>query len=392
MYKKRVLMLVMTLILILSLMFPLSATGVYETSYPESFNKNLEMLELESSVYESGSTNMYALDGIEEQFERLYELMNILQSSRYALVVPFTDSGEPLYIPNINLIAPPHGEGGNFVIGLEIDYGSLVFGDWEAMKELSLQAPPTEVVEFILSFAGIPYDMAEVGFSIVFDIPLLPADYIITGVCPVWGDERNVLSDEHSIYATYTRNIPARMGQLAHIAGIGTGTLGHPSSTSNSSRAFSSIHRNLHFPGNSVSIGRSGTPGQLRGSIQNPTIDVAAIDVMGSVSPELPSGWHWPGGNRIVFRNTPPLDARVASLRGISGVRHSHLFRTNAIVGELRDKIITLEELGTEGDSGAALIRIHDSAVLGTLRSGIFFQGQRMSVYSCVQNYIHRQW
>jgi len=391
MHKKQTLTMILGLVLalILNVVLPLPTAGAHGGNH------------LKPTIYDCANV-YYTVDvsasqySIEEQFDRLRELMIILQSPYRSLIAPFDASGEPLHIPNISLIIPPDTEGESFIIGLEINYEGIAFDD-DAMRELTLQTPPEEVAKFILSFAGIPYSMAEVGFVIIQDIPLLPMDYIITDICPIWGDERNTPSDEYNIDAAYARNVPVRMGQLVGIAGRvgGVATIGHPFSASNSSRFFTSTHLNLNpaSPGDTVYLG--GIPiGHLRSSVYAPMIDVAVVDTF-SISHELPTGVLWPSGNRVTFRNTPtPRYTQVISLNGVTGMQPSTVFGTNALTGSMTNKIIIFETPIARGDSGAALIRLHDSAVIGTLRASILFQGVRFLVYSCIQNYTppRHQW
>ena len=127
---------------------------------------------------------------IEKQTERLHELRELLNSPDFTHSMPLNANGEPIEVPNINLIAPPADRNGHFMIGLEIDHTGLGFEDTDALKELTGQKVPDEIINFIISFTGISRDQAEIGYSITLPISRLPADAYISRICPVWGDDR----------------------------------------------------------------------------------------------------------------------------------------------------------------------------------------------------------
>ena len=123
---------------------------------------------------------------IYRQYDLLNELMELQQTSR--LVVPLSTDGVPLEIPQINMIIPATSVSGRFTIGLEVCIGDLGYEDTDAILEITSQEPNKEVVDFILSFAGISHDQATVAYGVFLPTPRLPVGYVISGPCRVWGD------------------------------------------------------------------------------------------------------------------------------------------------------------------------------------------------------------
>jgi len=77
------------------------------------------------------------------------------------------------------------------MIGIEFDIGEFGFGDFDEIQELARQQEiPEYFVEFILAYTGISRDMADIGFSVFLCAPMLPADYVPSGIYPIWGHGR----------------------------------------------------------------------------------------------------------------------------------------------------------------------------------------------------------
>jgi hypothetical protein len=107
------------------------------------------------------ATNDYRYDteiySVERQKQRLHELQELVQSSQ--LTVPLSSHG--IVIPNINLILEPWEQRDYFIIGLEIEHDPSY--EWERLEEIARQPVPDEIVDFILSFTGIPKENAFIG-------------------------------------------------------------------------------------------------------------------------------------------------------------------------------------------------------------------------------------
>jgi len=167
---------------------------------------------------------------------RLVELMMIINDDYHAVA---RNASLPVDMPRIIALSSPAGfhANGYFLIGLHIDYGDLTYGDIDEISKLTTQLVPDEIVDFILSFANIPSEHAVIGFAVRMNTPLLPYDYEISGICPVWGDDLsdigNVSPGENPIdaddrYPAEMNMTEMRMGRLISIHGTGTMTIGHP--------------------------------------------------------------------------------------------------------------------------------------------------------------------
>lgn len=339
--------------------------------------------------------NNYEINSIERQMERLHELKELINSPDFARTVPLNANGEPLEIPNINLIAPPD-RNGHFMIGLEIDHTGLVYEDCEAMRELTRQEVPSEIVDFIISFAGIEKDQVKIGYGIFLPTLRLPHDYVVTGTCPVWGDDRSSIRNDE----IYTENyinlqmpppITLRIGQLDHISFLGPGTIGHPRN-SNGRIYTTAVHGDARvgtivdtnsFPRNEI--------GHISRMVFHESVDIAEVTLNSNVhlSMALPGSWNWPGGINITnFRGVPRGNDNVRSIRGMSGVQESRIHAVGASTDRAINKILIYPNGATQvGDSGAALIRVSDSAVLGTRQGRFTTFGTVFGVYSNVQRY-----
>jgi len=185
-----------------------------------------------------------------------------------------------------------------------------------------------------------------------------------------------------------------RMGQLVHIPGRGTSTIGHPFD-SGGARFFSSFHFN-GGSGLNAFFGAPGNPshvlmGRVAWSTFNVEVDVAAIDTSvidhRRVSPALPSPW--PAGSTINnFRGTPRSGDPVRSIRGMSNlVHHTIIFDPSFTLADVSRAIMTdTNGRSQAGDSGAALITVAGQ-VVGTRAGWIRWMGVDRGVYTNVQFY-----
>ena len=328
------------------------------------------------------------ITSVEEQAQLLHELQGLIQSSQ--LVLPRSLYG--LEMPNINLISTPSKYRQYFLIGLEIEH-DLIYGEWERMDEITSQPVNEEIVDFILSFTGIPKDNAFIAYSVILRTPLLPCDYVVTGICPVWGYDRTpVQYDERATPANSSVNL--RMGNLFWIDGVGTGTIGNQRNSAGSS--FNAALHSANRVGLDVflNVNRTFQIGRVSRSVFNLTVDAAEINVSitGSrVLHELPSHLTWPGGNNLRYHAaTARLDDQVRSIRGISGVSSSRVFDPNATVSHLHfaNMILIYPDGNSQpGDSGAALIRVSDSAAVGIRSSAVGIGGRRHGLYTSTMRF-----
>lgn len=300
---------------------------------------------------------------IEEQTERLLDLQRMLANG--TLPIPLNIYGEAIEIPNINLIAPPLYGGTTFRIGLEIDTEGLAYGEWDEIIQLTSQPPQRDVVDFILGFTGIGYEMAEVAYAANFYAPPLPFDYPIPEVCPVWGD------------TPLPRLASLRMGNLIYVDGVpGRITAGHPA-TSTGSTFLTATHRvntlsravHIRVPANQPYTTRIGTV--TRCTFGN-NLDIAIV-TLASTGSHMSTDLPW-GGRISQFRAAARVNDSVRSIRGFSGVVNSTVVGINVNTETLSNQIlISPNGPSSTGDSGAALIRA-DGSVLGT-RGGVTVMG-----------------
>ena len=349
---------------------------------------------------------------VERQTELLHELQELLRSPDFSQFIPFASDGAPIEIPNINMIIPPfmlsyseameyssrHDSlplpfGTAFMIGLDIDIGNLGYNDQEAIEELTRQNPPEEVIDFILSFAGIPRHLALVTYSVTMTTPRGSSDDIHSIRDNVWNsdiDNELISYDDLSLNPRFVDTI--RMGQLDYIPGFNYGTIGHPFNGSDGIYMTSVHATGVNFRTVYLNNFRHPNPpiGFISNSIVTSSIDVARISLqIPRISSELPGGWHWPSGNRIRnYRGTPRVWDTVRSIRGRSGVTESVITYINMNTGTWTNKIITYPNgHSLTGDSGSALIRVSDSAVLGTRRGRATLWGHSVGVYTSVLFY-----
>ena len=142
------------------------------------------------------------LNCVNTQLARLYELRYLLSnrhSNNFETTI-FSADGEPIEIPNINLIAGPRHLFGPLTIGLvvDVDYSHIEYEDTDALLEITRRQPAREVVDFILDFAGIPYGQANISYAIALLTPILPYGAPLPAICPVWGTPNPVLDDSHN--------------------------------------------------------------------------------------------------------------------------------------------------------------------------------------------------
>jgi len=96
-------------------------------------------------------------NSIQLQYERLMTLSNILQPTQNARMASI--------MPRINMVSPDF-ETGVFMVGLDIDYGDLTYGDSEQILALINQRVATETIDFISEFTGIPEYNLDIGFVV----------------------------------------------------------------------------------------------------------------------------------------------------------------------------------------------------------------------------------
>lgn len=365
-----------------------------DVPFEEGINEELEEIQ-ELEICKQYSDFLCELSGLSEEevinvyYDRLMDLADMMMDTESSIILPFMADGT--VIPHINFIAPPANMREPFLIGLYIDYGDLSYSDKDALAELTSRPPPQEAIDFILNFTGIPHEMASFGFSVFMRTPLRnPSDRIEGRICPVWGESISV--DQ------VNNNAPTivKMGQMIYFDGpfqSGDATIGHPLDiqdkffmTATHSNAIGHL---VFFLQDDVLLGKIGTVTMSLIDLVK-DITIVMLDAGHQISNELPSGWQWPAGNLITnYTGTPSVQNVVRSIRGMSGVQQSTISHVNAsFPGSFQNKIMIFPDgNSTDGDSGAALIRMMDSAVLGTRAGYTFFNGEIRGVYTDVRNY-----
>lgn len=332
---------------------------------------------------------------VERQLELLLELNELLSSGAISNVVSYSRDGEPVIMPQISLILPPTYETDMFGIGLEIDIGELGFGDLDEIAEIASREVSEYVIDFIAYFSGIPRERVSVSHSVFMRTPLLPYGYIPSGICPVWGDERIVdfgdaqmESLEHDVAITpFSTTI--RMGNTISIRGV-SGTAGHPTSSAGT-YFISAFHSNSIPRYTDVFLNVTNTRvGLVFRSIYNQSVDITGINTLmtgASMSTALPLPL---GGTIGSFRGSPRNNDEVISIRAMAGVYRTRILNTNAFIpaANIAGMMVTTSLGGAQaGDSGAALIRTTDRAVMGTHSGGVFYNGSWRGLYTNVQRY-----
>jgi len=334
-------------------------------------------------------------NSIEYHFERLIELQQHLEAG--TLNVPRNDGGISVVHSRLSAIAPPSYENGRFMIGVAFDIGELGFGDFDEIAELAQQLEVSEdFIALILEYTGMRSDMVDIGLSVFLPTPLLSMDYVISDICPVWGDGRPIethesYSSDLNMAASSSRVL--HMGDMVAIGNYGRVTVGHPFFAGVG--FFTAIHRNIANPTSIIAWAdrvQTGIPsgtavGFVQRSVYNQTIDITAVGQMAtghSTSFRLPWGGY--AGGRRDPRNGDP----VSSIRGMSGVQHAIISNSHVFIPEQNiSSMIATQPLGAaqRGDSGAALIHGINNTVRGTHSGVLFHNGVWMGLYSSVLNY-----
>jgi len=345
------------------------------------------------TVHASLNHDYNSADEVERQLELLIELNELIMSDS---IVSYNRGGEPIILPRLTLILPPAYETDRFEIGLYIDIGTLEFGDFDEIGGLASQEVPEDIIDFILTYSGIPRERANVGYSVVLRIPTLPYDYIPSGICPVWGVyrcpdlgvagslEKHVEIDFNEQGLITPRTTTLFIGELVSHQDWGTGTVGHPANAAGS-YFFSAFHRN-NLPNNRNIMRGATWIGTISRTTYNSSVDITGINTFPAgvrVSMMLPSG-------RTItsFRGTPRVHDNAISIRGVSGVQNTSIVNTHAVIPELnvRGMMLTYPLRTVQhGDSGAALV--NGTVVLGTLSGSAFHDGRWHGLYTNVQNY-----
>lgn len=349
------------------------------------------------SIYDESSCHSYGLlqDELlteEEQFERLLELMSIAEMYNVYGIAPRSIANFPSYMPNILILTTnSYGRCETFGIGLYICVGDLTYGDrhGEEMRRLMETPIPAETVDFILDFAGIPHDNAVIFYSAIFRTPTrptckpLPEDW----VC-MWEGYNADTNAEPFVNRTI------HMGELVltHYSG-GHATVGHPLNAAGTS-FFTAFHM-VHPPRTDVfinTISANTRVGHIMREAFTSTVDFAQVDVRGTnsvVSRRLPPSHNWPGGINITnFNGLAANGQAVRTIGGFGGVMDGTILNANANLSGVRfQQIVVTPDRGEDGDSGAALIRLNDSAVLGTKSGAVFYNGAWRMFFTNVRNY-----
>jgi len=339
------------LTIVVAFAFQVSAFAESSQLEKQSIQDTLDYSSYEEIIYESFETLEYQINDLERQTELLHELSDLINSG--GMRARLGADGVPVEIPNINMVISPASAAiDHFVIGLEIDHSHLSYGDFEAVIELSLQEPPQEVVDFILSYAGIPSDRIIIGYGIFQPTPLHPEYLPLPDVCPVWGYGRNEVAEESNAASRDVRTT-LRMGDRNRVMAIpGYSTVGHPLNSAGS-RYFTSFHADTWLQGRDVFLQNLpfNRVGNVARSNNNQTLDIAEVNlsVTGShMSSDLPRPW--------------PVGSRVSNFRGAA--------RTQDLVRSIR-----------------GFSRVTDNAVLGTRTGAFTIGGSVFGLYSSVQRY-----
>ena len=166
------------------------------------------------------------------------------------------------------------------------------------------------------------------------------------------------------------------MGQRIFVSGLGHYTLGHPRNATGET-FFTSLH-NRNAPGANVFCAVTNAHiGIVVTSQVTAYADVAEVRVLfGRVSAAGISN----------FRGIPRNLDRVRSIRGVTGTVSGHIVNASGNAPGFVQMILTNESNSAGGDSGAALIRIVDNAVLGVRQARCTLSGG--GLYTRVDNYV----
>jgi len=318
---------------------------------------------------------------------RIFELKELVRGYHDFGIVPFNIDYFPAYMPNISFIATPTYTSDNtFQIGLLPDVGSLGFEDRHSpeMMNILTRALPQGTIDFILDFTQLNYEDVDIFYSIAFDTPLFPLDVPLPPSKVIW-DEIDFAEDYIAVDPLQQNvNATMRMGDWIEISGGGRLTAGHPT-TSTGNTFMTAPHTEAVV--NRFVIAPERSPmriGNIIWARYNSRSDVAAVDVTisgSNMSRQLPSHWSgipWGGGSTITnFMGLAQNNQQVRTIGAASGVMNGTIVNANANIPNLNlnNKILVSPDLGRVGDSGAALIRFQDNAVLGTKRGAVFVNG-----------------
>ena len=390
--------------------------------YKKVFLGRLLVLILIGMLIAPSPLSIYAdwpdLDGtssisVEEMHNRLEELVEFSLTDGLPFSV-YTDDGQVFQLPRLSFTVITNEMNRmvtdlKFFIGVGYDSSKLCINDRETIRTIINSEVSNDIVDFVLSYTGIPRLNASFNYIVGMRIPPLPPDFIFTEPGPIWGEDRTHLNnwvdsnidDEdgyESIESDFTA--PFSMGTLMRTGVAGITTIGHPTD-SNGSAFRTSLHANLSQMTETQRVARVNDieVGRVTVSIFNATVDIATVELLGgrTVSTMLPAPWNWGGGVHISnFRGSPRLFDSVASINGMSGLLFGEILRTNGNCTEIgaTDMIFVYPRGNiTNGDSGSALVRRSDGAVLGTLAAwtttlNIYtLRWVEVGVYTNVQRY-----
>jgi hypothetical protein len=307
------------------------------------------------------SSTHYEASCVENQRARLMELF-------YGnVILPFHE-GEDVNVPAVNFIMPPEGDRDYFIIGVT-------------------EVPSQECIEFILSYTGIPQELAYIAQAI-FNTRILPYQEVEYSY-----DECMYLHLEKDEYFQEIARFQSwwGMGQRIFIEGLGGMTMGHP--LNSNLQSFATSPHTPNARGRNVFIhGTNHLIGSVRSAFVNSQGDVALVDLHGQnfINSTVQ------GGTINIFRATANRNDSVVSMRGWSGMQSSWVDSTIASAWHpfgvtMHNLISTYPVRAIQyGDSGAALIRRMsptDRAVLGTLIGDIVIGSRWVALYTPVTRY-----
>lgn len=239
-------------------------------------------------------------------------------------------------LPQIYIFSPPADDSDYFLIGLEDE-------------------PTPECIEFILAFTGIPSERAFIGKG----------------------------TFEYEIYTQevhYELQSPlVQVGQMISIVGVGSLTTGPPTNVHGTS--FVTAPHVDGLSGTRVNLRGTNTQiGTVMMSRVRPNKDYAIVNMRHPrrVSPYVP-------GVGLIrnFRGTAVRNDNTISMRGNSGPTQSWVYRVDFEVGNRFGKLATYPNRASmSGDSGAALIRTSDNAVLGVRRGRATIGPREFGIYT----------
>ncbi|MCL1884280.1 MAG: hypothetical protein FWF81_11100 [Defluviitaleaceae bacterium] len=341
--------------LLLSLLIAVGATLSLSAFSPIHYHANGQSDIYDNEMYEQNYMNGYPdtlIDALVHDYQhydvnctkvqtkRLYELFN------GNFIVPFTDDGEPVNVPHVNMFATPEGDMDYFLIGLA-----------DEVTE--------EHINFILSYTGIPRELVEiVQGRFECQIMIVPHGHYDEDIMPYM---------ELVEYIDITPFGTWSVGQMVSIRlpyATLHSTLGHPLSSSGLS-FFTATHSHNALNRPVALLANPQTPiGTIRRAYHQPHRDVAMV----SLDNPHRISMFVDGGNINNFRASAVRNDLIVSLRGMSGPQRTSVYSSNFRIQvspfERTNKIALFPDgMSQNGDSGAALIRrmsATDRAVLGT--------------------------